>query len=752
MLGLPPSTQAVGPSPLQSNPALDPTQYGQPAASPQPSSPVMSIGGFMPVMNAQQVADQERKQAEAGQQQAPIRGLASYVRKVWTDLRVAKEQTVEQRMLSNLRVRRGEYDPEELAAIRKQGGSEIYMMIGSTKCRAAASWIKDVIIGVDDEKPWTLKPTPIPTLAPDKVEEVKAQATQMVAQYIMQAGGPPPPTLLRQMLEQMRDQMLVKMREEAQQDCDRMEQKMEDQLVEGGWMDAINDVIDDLTTFPTAFLKGPIVRKKPKLDWAQGPDGQWTPSFQDEITLEWERVSPFDIYPHPAMTMVNEPLPLIQRHRLTRSQLLQMKGVEGYDDGAIDAVLDIYGRNGLHDWLMIDTSKAQAEGRSTLHVVGHNTETIDALQFFGPVQGKMLLEWGMTEQDIPDPMQEYHCEVWLIAQWVIKATLNYDKLGRKPYYMASYEKVPGAFWGNSVIDLCLDSQRMCNSAARNIANNMSIASGPQAYVNVDRLPPGEDVTEMYPWKIWQTTTDMAGNTGAPVGFFQPSSNAQELMTIFQYFSVRADEDTGVPRYLTGESPTGGAGRTASGLSMLLGNASKAIKQVVTNIDVGIIKPVLERLYYYNMMYSDDPDLKGDINIVARGAVSIMLKEAAQQRRNEFLATVAGNPMLSQIVGQNGMATLLREAAKTLDMPNTDDIVPDPEKLRLLQALQGAAMQAQAARGQLPQPNTPTPAVPGGTGFQGGPGAQQAAPGGPSQSGQALMNGAPIVDRFSPPTQ
>jgi hypothetical protein len=312
---------------------------------------------------------------------------------------------------------------------------------------------------------------------------------------------------------------------------------------------------------------------------------------------------------------------------------------------------------------------------------------------------------------------------------VIKATLNYHPEGKRGYYKASYEEIPSAFWGNSVADLCNDTQAMCNAAARALANNMGLASGPQVAVNVDRLPAGEDITQMYPWKIWQVTSDPMGNSGKPIEFFQPSSNVSELMAVFEKFSVLTDEYTGIPRYMTGDSPAGGAGRTASGMSMLMSNANKSIKRVIATIDTKVLKPLLERLYFYNMRYSEDAELKGDINIVARGAMGVALKEAAQVRRNEFLATVASNPIFSQIVGVDGMAALLREAAKTLDM-NPDKVVPSPEKLK-------AQQMAAQAMAQL------TPQQP-----QGAP--QQGAPTGPSPSGQNLTNGAPTTDLFQPP--
>ena len=275
---------------------------------------------------------------------------------------------------------------------------------------------------------------------------------------------------------------------------------------------------------------------------------------------------------------------------------------------------------------------------------------------------------------------------------MIRAVLNYDQLGRKPYYVTSYEKVPGAIAGKGVTDLCRDSQSMVNAAARSLANNMGISSGPQVGVNTSRLPPGEDITEMYPWKIWQFQSSEFNDGSQPLTFFQPSSNANELMAVFEKFSARADEDTMIPRYMTGES-TPGAGRTSSGLSMLISNAGKGIKQVITNIDQNVIVPCIERLYQDNLRYAQDPDLIGDVRAVARGATSLVVKEAEAVRRQEFLALVLNSPVAQQIVGMDGAAELLREQARNL-AGNVDRVVPNRPTMTAMQQLQQQNMQLQ----------------------------------------------------------
>jgi hypothetical protein len=695
--------------------------------------------GLVPVTTVAQMQAEEKKQAEATQQQPVITGLAGYVKRCFDAAYQAKQDHVEDRLLKCVRQRRGEYDPDVLAEIRKAGGSEIYMMLTGNKCRAAASWIKDVMFGTKDQAPWDVEPTREPELPPALLPEISQRAAQEAMMFEMQMGqAVVTPDRMREFVTRVRDELMAEIRERGEEIMARMRSKMEDQLQEGGYNEALSAFVDDLVTFPYAVMKGPVVRKVKDIQWVPTAMGDFEIAVKDVMRLHWERVDPFMIYWAPHATNVDDGY-IIERHRLTRASLQELVGVEGYDDAAIHAVLDEHGVGGLKDWLSVDSSKAEAEGKSTSFLMTNPEATIDALQMWGSVQGKMLLEWGMEAEAVPDPLAEYPCEIWVIGRWVVKATLNSDPCGHKPYYKTSYEKVPGSWDGNGVSDLVRDCQSMCNHAARSLANNMGIASGPMAYVNVERLPPGEDVTQMYPWRIFQVNSDPYGSAAKPVEFFQPNANGEQLMAIYEKFSVLADEYSGVPRYMTGDAPAQGAGRTASGMSMLMGNAGKSIKQVVGNVDLDVTQPLIERLYYYNMKYSDDLELKGDIKVVARGVNVLVAKEQAQVRMNEILNIVASNPLFLDIVGEEPIAELLREVTKQLNM----DIVPPKEVIRARALMRQQMMMAEAAQG--------------GTGEEGGEEVSfehddngrmkgmKVMPG----NKQRLGNGAPVTDNFAP---
>ena len=90
--------------------------------------------------------------------------------------------------------------------------------------------------------------------------------------------------------------------------------------------------------------------------------------------------------------------------------------------------------------------------------------------------------------------------------------------------------MPGTPIGNGLIDMIADLQDVANATLRSLVNNMSISSGPQVVVNDDRVLPEENTDDLYPWKRWHARNDPVGNnTKPPVEFFQPQSNAQDLI-------------------------------------------------------------------------------------------------------------------------------------------------------------------------------------------------------------------------------
>jgi len=639
------------------------------------------------------------KERESASMNNPVMdSLAGYISKCWTAAKRAK-MPIETQMLKNLRMRSGTYESDQLRAIREMGGSEVYVMLTGTKCRAAESWINDVMRPIG-ERPWTINPTPMPDIPPELESEVRDEVAGVFRSVLDRAGQMgmmvDPAKLrseIRNYAEKERDNALKKLQEEALERAERMSMKIDDQLVEGGWQDAFWTAISDAVTLKAGIIKGPVVRRRKTQKWVQGPQG-WVVDAVDALVTEFDRVSPFDLYPAPDSRNPDDGY-LIERHKLTRSDLIAMIGVPGYSEDKIRLALKEYG-NGKNEMLSIDSERAMIDFGSTESLT--NTEKIEALEFWGSVQGKLLKEWGM-KGEIDDEL-EYEVNAWQVGSYVIRAILNPDKLGRKPYSVDSYERVAGSFWGKGIPELMSDIQHVCNAVARSIVNNAAFSSGPMLEINSERVQ--EHGNEVWPWKVFQATNQQMSESPA-VRFYQPNIVVAPLLQVFEFFAAMAEDQTGIPRWAYGNTDIGGAGATSSGLSMLMTNASRGIKEVVTHIDK-MIKGCIERQYDYNMAYDPDETLKGDCKIMARGSSSLLAKEQKLTRRTEFLAATGSNPTDIQLIGLENRAKMLIQQAKDLDLE-----VEMPEELETM--VEQLAQQFAMAGGmpQMPKGQAPTEA-------------------------------------------
>jgi len=600
-----------------------------------------------------------------------VSGISGYINKSWEAARTNKQTLVKDRILAAQRSRRGEYDPQKLAEIRSEtGGSEEFGRVVSNKCRIAGSWLEDVYLG-QTEKAWTLKATPVPSLTPDDMKEVETTIQKEIMEAVSVQGKAPPTGMVQQRKNELIDAVRMRMKEQAKLSVERMEDLMADQLTQTGYVQEWSDFLNDFVTYPAAHFKGPIYRKKTALKW-ETVQGEWAAVPTEEIVPTFQRVDPLRAYPAPGATTPQDSY-WIEHISLSRTELQDLIGVEGYNEEAILTVLEEHKGGSLVNWLgLTDANQADAERGDVSYL--SPDQDVEALEYYGPISGEDLLDWGLSKEDVPNSKLDYEVTAWLIGRHVIKAQINPSPIGLRPIYKACWEEIPGEYWGQGLPDGLRDIEGVTNSALRALVNNMSIASGPQVEVNIDRLPAGEDIETQHPWKIWQTVDSEYGSTGDAIKFFQPDMNAAALISVLDKFYQYADDWSLIPRYMGGsDSISGGIGRTASGMSMLFNAANKGLKGVVSTIDTRIVTPMLAALYTYNMMFEDDNSVKGDAQVEARGAIALMQIETLQLRRNEFLQATA-NPIDAEIVGKEGRREILREVAKGLEM-DVNRIVP-----------------------------------------------------------------------------
>lgn len=622
----------------------------------------------------------DRKRAEQQQNSPFIQGFNGHLRALWQAAYEAKVThstelgSVEDRLLRCLRQRLGQYDLDVYAEIQRQGRSDIYMLLTNIKCRAAQSWIEDVMLQ-PDEPIFDINPTPIPSLP--QAEEIKiANQVALEAYTTMsqaaETGEPNPVSTMtvekiQDRVLELKEKILNEKFERAKRSTRLQARKIEDELQEGGFYRELKKSINDLCTFPTAFFWGPIVRKERKVTWVDDGRGNYIAKIEPKLVRTYERLSPFDCFPSPSAKDIQDGY-LFLRRKIRIGNLLKMVGVPGFDETAIRALA---ADPPPKEWLSGDTQISDAYSRDDWN---DPQPTIDALEYWGPIQGKWLREWGMSNKQIPDPVAEYDVTAWICGTHIFMARLNPHPLGQRPGRAVSYEGVPDSIWGKCPPELMRDVQRIANAAARAVVDNLGIASGPQVDVNMDRLEPGEDAESLYPWKVWKTRSDPTGSTGPAVNFFQPSPLTDDLWRLFERAAIQAGEQTGIPAFThAGQGASKEAGDTASGMSMQINQAGKVLKGVVREIDSQLVKPSIQDHWLSIMLYDDDEYKCGDAQVVCRASEHLIVAEVLQLRRTEYL-NATNNPIDAQILGVKGRATLLRENAKALRLP-VDDVVP-----------------------------------------------------------------------------
>jgi hypothetical protein len=629
--------------------------------------------------------------AQAPQDQA-MTDLAAFIRRQFEMMKRHRSSASgwNNRLLKAMRVFNGEYDPEQLSAIRQFGGSEIYARLIAMKCRGASSLLRDVYLG--QNRPWSVAPPQDPDVPQKVIDDL--QKLIMTEVQTIQMGGQPVD------VEQVRDRtkQLFEAARDAAKQARIAEDKIDELLSRGGFYRALAEFITDLPLFPFAVLKGPVVRITPQVIW----DEAGNPTTEQVPTLHWMRISPFDVWWTPGVTDV-EDASFIERTRVTRAELNDLLDLPGYNAEAVRKVLDEYGRGGLTDnWDDTDAERAVQESREDPMM--NQSGLINCLEFHGNVQGRTLLDWGMDAGQITDDMRDYFVQAWLIGRHVIKVQMSPSPRKRHPYYVTSFEKVPGTPVGNGLPDILHDIGDVANATLRALVNNLSLSSGPQVVIRADRVAPGEDPTKLYPWKQWFMNADPFGNSSSekPVDFFQPQSNANELLGVYKAFADMADELSAIPKYLSGQGAGSGAGRTASGLAMLMGNASKILQTVAANIDRDVMEPALSELTDLVKLTDTTGLLNGQEKVRVLGVSVAVQKETQRARQLEFLTTTA-NPIDMQIMGPGGRAVVLKSVADTIGLDG-EQIVPDRQQIE-------AAMQQQA---QMAAQQPPPEGAQGGT--------------------------------------
>jgi len=591
----------------------------------------------------------------------------------------------EQRWLRAYRNYRGLYGSD--VQFTEAEKSRVFIKVTKTKTLAAYGQIVDVLFA-NNRFPLSVDPTELPegvvkdvSFDPKEPKELRGSTSLSSSPYGFKGDGKELPKgatakSLQEMLGPLQEKLkdIDNLKEEVGKTpsaitfspalvaAKNMEKKIHDQLEESGASKHLRSTAFEMALFGTGVMKGPFAIDKEYPNWDE--EGEYDPTLK--TVPQVSHVSVWNFYPDPDANNMDEAQFVIERHKMSRSQLRALKKRPHFRSEVIESAI-AEGENYTKESWEDDLSDYAPE---------HGVERYEVLEYWGMCDTEMLAE---QEVEIPkelEKLDELQVNVWICNGKLIRMVLNPFKPSTIPYMAAPYELNPYSFFGVGIAENMDDTQTLMNGFMRMSVDNAVLSGNLLIEVDETNLVPGQDLS-VYPGKVFRR---QGGAPGQAIFGTKFPNVSQENLQLFDKARQLADESTGLPSFSHGQTGVSGVGRTASGISMLMNAASGSIKTVIKNVDDYLLKPLGEGLFRFNMQFDFDKSLKGDLEVKARGTESLMANEVRSQRLMQFLQ-VASNPALAPFAK---FQYVIREIAKSMDL--------DPDKVT--NNMDEAALQAE----------------------------------------------------------
>jgi len=599
-------------------------------------------------------------------------------------------QQDEERWLDSYRNYRGIYGPD--VQFTEAEKSRVFIKVTKTKTLAAYQQIESIMFA-NNKFPLTVDPTELPEgvvadvnfdpAEPDQIKE--SDVDKDVNPYGFKGDGKEfPRGATTKTLGEMLGPLTDKLKDidglkngigmtptsvtfsPAMIAAKKMQKKIQDQLQESNASKHLRNTAFEMALFGTGVMKGPFAVDKEYPQWDD--EGNYDPIIK--TVPQVSHVSVWNFYPDPDANNMDEAQYVIERHKMSRSQLRQLKKRPFFRNSVIDDAIALGENYNKESW----------EDDLSDYAPEYGIERYEVLEYWGTIDVSMLEEQAV---DIPPELSEVdelQANVWICNGKLLRMVINPFKPARIPYHAAPYELNPYSFFGVGIAENMNDTQTLMNGFMRMAVDNAVLSGNLLIEIDETNLVPGQDLS-LYPGKVFRRQGGAPGQ--AIFGTKFPNVSGENLQ-LFDKARVLADESTGFPSFAHGQTGVTGVGRTASGISMLMGAAQGSIKSVVKNIDDYLLRPLGEGLFRFNMQFDFDPDIKGDLEVKARGTESLMANEVRSQRLTQFMQ-IAAQPSLAPFTK---FPYIIREIAKSLEL--------DPDKVT--NNMNEAAIQAELMKG------------------------------------------------------
>lgn len=464
---------------------------------------------------------------------------------------------------------------------------------------------------------FTLEPTESPTLTQDAEDRIIAQLeeTQMTMYTL---GIQPADSELQMQARMLMEAAKVAGNEQARHAANTLKSEIKDLLQENGFDPAIREGIHDFVHSLAMVIKAPSGRLKKTKHWEAG-----RLVFRDEIVRGVERIDPINFYLAPNARCPQTADYVVELRDVSPNELAALATQVGYDANEIKRAFDLYPEG--HRLMDVDgVSQFLREPDQNTEVVTTNVKpySYQVECMYGRVRGGLLKEMGI--EGVEDHLH-YDAEVFTIGTTTIRAVLNPDPAGRRPFFMASYDPVSSSPWGRCPVSHLVPLQRAATSTFVALLADLAL-SGIHIEVESARLHQDDrlDKSAVRPRVARVVKAAPNGTSKRVFDIFHVTPNTPTYRAEIDRLEARAYEVVGIQRFAIGETTgVGTVGRTAGGLASLLNQAAKGIKQVMRNIENHVVAPVVQTFVDYELQWGDlAAEFHGDVKVRAKGMTAV----------------------------------------------------------------------------------------------------------------------------------
>lgn len=483
--------------------------------------------------------------------------------------------------------------------------SVVFLNITRPYTDAASARVADMLLPTDD-RAWEIKPTPLPKLSPSQLTQL---ATSM---------GMADPAEAQAQIEANQAQ--------AKQAATKMQQAIEDPLVESNWHGEVRQVIEDAARIGSGVLKGPFPIQRTQRMVRRDPITQMTAVVRvDSIQPGSKRIDPWNFFPDAACgENLHNGSHTWEREYIGKRQIKSMLSDPSYD------------RNELLAALREGPARTR---QGTEAVYRASDDEYEMWIFYGHCASDQLRTVGV-ELDEGDEDRVPTMAV-LINDRLVKATQSPVENGEFPYDILAWQRRPGMPWGMGISRQIRTVQRMLNGSTRAMMDNSGLSAAPQIVIG-NGITPEDGRYAISPGKTWRVNSEVdVQDVRAAFSAFVVPSVQTELMNIINFCLKMAEDTTGMPAMLQGIR--GDAPNTLGGMQMQNNNATSVLRRLAKRFDDYLTRPHIQRYFDWMMSYSDDESIKGDFEIDVR-ASSALVERDAQQQFLMSLLQVSANPV------------------------------------------------------------------------------------------------------------